>query len=875
MSTMFAHAMNIVIILFAACIVEEVTQVPIGPAAITPRMRYVNIVTRPSLCNQLQLYLKMRLLSLVLLLFQLVDNQDVTFGQLAECLTYSQDSTEQQLLSPLEGSGASEDGGDTTKQIPTLNLLTMLPFPNPIPQFDPSWNEGDKVLPALYLAKDQINNRTDLLPCHKLELVVVDGGCDVAATTAISSTIGLIGETKVIGLVGPGCSSSALQTAQLLNRSAINLIQIHGGGSPLLADRTKYPNALGLLGSTQSFVDLSLALMKKTGWHNIAILFESNRVYYRSTKETFVGSLNSNVSVLFASPVYDTFYPLDGVRSSLARITFVFTSSSHSLRIMCLAYHMGLIYPAYQWVIISHRLSDFIAKSASLDDDITFAYSRKVYTCSLRSLLYIALEGTFLLNYRIETFDFNNRKYANTTFEEFLDLYKERADSYNVMTTYWSYYFYDSVWAWARVLHQMTLNNSGIFNNFHYGNKTLENAMLNEFYTRDFEFDGMSGLISFNSSNGFYNRPSNLYQVVSGEERHVAYNNGTTIVKLQTLEVIPDLVRTTSYQVHAALIVVFAIIQFVEFFAIVVLQVLTVVYRKEKTVRASSPNLSHFAFVGSYALLFTLMLHSFIEIKTHSDEVSGAVCQAIWGWLFPIGFTLTIGTVTVRTWRLYRIFTHYLNPGKFISNPALITMIVILLSIDLIIAVIWTSIDPLRLVVIETNVQVGSANELVLDRSCQSQLGFGFQGYAIWFVIIMSIRIILLVVMVVLSFLTRRIPNKNFATSSLRIFSYIFSGVFFLGFMLYYLLIFLNLNDNIQHFILHLILNTNIILYMGCVFIPPLMPVIHAKLKQLRDNSEWLSTSMWYSTKKEDVNEVYENEPVVRFRKISRDKLLY
>ena len=814
-------------------------------------------------------------ISLVLLLSQLADYPKFAFAQVAECPTYP-DSTEQLfLLSPLEGSGTSEDGALTAaKQLPTLSLLTMLPFPNPIPQFDPSWNEGDKILPALYLAVDQINNRTDLLPCHRLDLVVVDGGCDIAATTAISSTIGLIGETKVVGLVGPGCSSSSLQTAQLLNRSEVNLIQIHGGGSPLLADRSKYPNSLGLLGSTQSFVDLSLALMKKTGWHNIAILFESNRVYYRSTKETFVASLNSNVSVLFASPVYTTFYPLDGIRSSLARITFVFTSPSHSLRIMCLAYHMGLIYPAYQWVIISRRLSDFVAENASLSHSITFTYSRRVYTCTLASLLNTALEGTFLLNYQIETLDLENSKFANTSFREFLELYKERADSYNVTTTYWSYYFYDSVWAWARVLHQMTVNNSNIFDNFHYGNKTLVNAMLNEFYACDFAFEGMSGLISFNSSSGFYDRPSNLYQIVGGEERHVAYNNGTTIVKLQSLEVVPDLVRTQSSQVHIALIVVLAVVQFVEFFAVVLLQVLMVVYRNKKSVRASSPNLSHFAFIGLYVLLFALQLNSFIEIKVHSDDVSGAVCQAIWAWLFPIGFTLTISTVTVRTWRLYRIFTHYLNPGKFISNPALITMIVILLSVDVVVAVVWTSIDPLRLVVIETNVRIGSANELVLDRSCQSQSGFGLQGYAIWLVIIMSIRITLLIVMVVLSLLTRRIPNKTFATSSLRIFAYIFSGVLCLGFMLYYLIIYLNLNANVQHFILHLMLNALIILYMGCVFVPPLMPAIHAKLKQLRDNSEWLSTSMWYGTKK-DLDEAYESEPVVRFRKISRDKLLY
>ena len=809
----------------------------------------------------------MRSLALVVLDLLL----SLSFAQLDECPSNSGSL----LLSPLEGSGEAEQTGDKTrKQLQTLYLLTMLPFPNPIPQFNPSWNEGDKILPALHLARDQINNRTDLLPCHKLELVTVGGGCDIAATTAISITMGLAGTTKVVGMVGPGCSSSALQTAHMLNQPVVDLIQIHGGGSPVLADRTKYPNTLGILGSTKSFVDLSLALMWKSGWQNIAILFESNRVYYRSTKETFVASLNSNVSVLFASPVYTTFYPLDGVRSSLARIVFVFTAPSHSLRIMCLAYHMGLVYPAYQWVIISRRLSDFVSENASLSDNITFTYSRRVYTCSLRSLLNIALEGTFLLNYRLEISNCDNRKFANTTFDEFLDLYKDRADSDNVTTTYWSYYFYDAVWAWARVLHRMTTKNSEVLNNFQYGNKTLTNAILNEFYAHDFEFDGMSGRISFNSSSGFYDRPSNLYQIIGGEERHVAYNNGTTIVKLLPLEIIPDLVRNAGGETHIALISVFVIIQFVEFFVIIALQVLTVVYRKERTVRASSPNLSHFAFIGTYILLFALMLNLFIEIKVHSDEVSGAVCQTIWGWLFPIGFTLTIGTVTVRTWRLYRIFAHYLDPGKFISNTALITMLVILVSIDVVVAVIWTAVDPLRLVVVETNVRVGSANELVLDRFCRSQYGWG--GYAAWLFVIMFFRVALLVVMVVLSLLTRHIPNKSFATSSLRIFAYIFSAIFFMGFMLYYIFVYLNLSQNIDYSILHLTLNILIILYMVCVFIPPIVPVLLAKLKQLRDNSEWLTTSVWYnSTKKEDpLDEMYTNDPVVRFRKTSRDKLV-
>ena len=714
-----------------------------------------------------------------------------------------------------------------------LQLLVMLPFSNPIPEFNPSWTEAPNILPALYLAADQINNRSDILPCHQLELVVVDGGCDIAATTAYGAAVGLIGAeggvASVVGMVGPGCSASALQTAHTLNQPNIELVHIHDAGSPLLSDRNKYHNSLGILGSTQSFVDLSLALMWKSGWSNIAILFESNRVYFRSTKEEFVSSINSNVSVLFSSPVYTTFYPLDGIRSSLARIVFVFTSTTHSLRIMCLAYYMGMVYPAYQWVIVSHRLTDFIGENASLSDNITFSYSGQVYNCSLGTLLNVALEGTFLLSYQLESLSSgNNSKLANITFEEFLQLYKERAAQKNITATYWGYNLYDAVWAWARVLHRITANNSEAFNDYEYGNKTIANTILNEFYAHDFEFEGMSGLISFNSSNGFYNRPSNLYQVVSGEERHVAYNNGTAIIKLQPLEIIPDLVRVTGL-VNIGVIAIFSILQLLEFIVLIVLHVLTVVYRNEPTIRASSPKLSHFAFAGTYILIIGLMLFVFIEIRAHPAEVSGPVCQTIWGWLFPMGFTLTIGTITVRTWRLYRIFTHYLNPGKFISNPALITMLMVLLSIDIAIAIVWTALDPLRLVVVGYPVQLGPASELVLDRSCRSQSGL--EGF-VWWVIVMSIRITELLVMVVLSLLTRQIPNKNFATSSLRIFAYIISAVFTLGLVLYYMFVFLSFNPNVDFSILCIVMNILILLYIACVFSPPLVPVIRAKIKK-------------------------------------------
>ena len=724
------------------------------------------------------------------------------------------------------------------EQNQTLRLLTSLPFPNPLSQFDPSWAEGPNILPAMLLAEEQINNRTDLLPYHKLELIVVNGGCDIAATTVVNTTIGLFSGTGVVGMIGPGCSTSSIQAAHVMNQPEIELVQLHGGGSYLLENRTLFPNSIGILGSTQAFVNLSLELINKTGWQNIAILYESNRVYYRSTKELFVKSLNqTNVNVLFDSTIYPSFYPLDGVRSSLARIVFVFTAPSHSMRIMCLAYHMGMYYPAYQWVIISRRKEDFCnTHTCMFSDNETYSFRyhghNEDYHCSLKEILHVSLNKAFLMSYQVATNDTNEVKpnVGNISFSEFIKLYKK---STNTTQTYWAYYFYDAVWAWAHVMHRLIVKDSEFFNNykqkcfaqsscFQYGNKAMANSTLEEFYASDFAFEGMSGPISFNRSTGYNDRPVYLYQLVNGEEMYVPLNSSTM------LDVISDTFRSVGL-VSPGLISFFAVLLFLLFFVILFLHVLTVLYRDSKFVKASSPNLTHFAFTGAYLLVFGYMLFLFLNVKEHPGDVSGPICHTVWAWFFPIGFTLVTGTVTVRTWRLYRIFVHYLDPGRFISNPALITMLFAMVTVDIVIAVIWTAVDPRQLMMVSRAVDIGSARGLVINRICRSE-----KQESAWLVVVMSYKVAELIALVTLTLLTRHIPNKtlSFANSPLQPFSYSFSVVFGIGFALYYCFLYFqrHTHANIKYTILYFTLIILMVLCILLVFIPPLMPVIRTKI---------------------------------------------
>ena len=121
---------------------------------------------------------------------------------------------------------------------------------------------------------------------------------------------------------------------------------------------------------------------------------------------------------------------------------------------------------------------------------------------------------------------------------------------------------------------------------------------------------------------------------------------------------------------------------------------MTIVYRNTQSVKATSPKLIHMVFLGGYVFIAIFMLLNIAWATDFGPEIDAPIYQIVWAWGLPLSFTLTVGIVTLRTWHLYRIFMHYLDPGKFLSYPAL-TLTVLLIaseSVDVVIAIIWTAV---------------------------------------------------------------------------------------------------------------------------------------------------------------------------------------
>ena len=101
----------------------------------------------------------------------------------------------------------------------TLYFVSFLPYPDPRPTFQSTWEDAPEILPSGYLALEQINNRTDILKDYTIKLLESDGGCNIATRTVVGfAKSGILSSSKpIVGVVGPACTDSAITTASLTN----------------------------------------------------------------------------------------------------------------------------------------------------------------------------------------------------------------------------------------------------------------------------------------------------------------------------------------------------------------------------------------------------------------------------------------------------------------------------------------------------------------------------------------------------------------------------------------------------------------------------------------------------------------------------------
>ena len=224
------------------------------------------------------------------------------------------------------------------------------------------------------------------------------------------------------------------------------------------------------------------------------------------------------------------------------------------------------------------------------------------------------------------------------------------------------------------------------------------------------EFTGASGNINFDSSSRYTHRTVDIIHINnSGRTSTVGiFDKGSITILIDSPQIFINTsnnVIITFVSIHPSVAAIFLVIILMLFAATLSLHILSAVKRKQPSIKASSSLLNHFIFFGCYtwtaaSIIYVLLVKT---LNFGDDRTYASCCHAIWVWLIPIGMTLTVGTLFARTWRIYKIFIHFRNPGRLISNQALIALVLIQLSIDVALGTTW-SVAPMQVVNIDEDV---------------------------------------------------------------------------------------------------------------------------------------------------------------------------
>ena len=395
------------------------------------------------------------------------------------------------------------NGGSKERQ--TLFILAMVPFPDPEkPAWArPNFSAAHSLLPAAQLAIDQINNRSDVLRDYNLELLEGDSGCNVVTTTYVTMVDLLFSDKPVVGIVGPACSEAALSVAR---QTGLDVVHVTTGSIPLLDNRTNYPNTFGIISSSTAHVDVIFELMKQNSWINVAVLYDLLRPYYIETYNVFREKLKdycseTEANITFSGGITETFLPLQEISSKGTRVIVVMSSAVPARKLLCLAAHKNMTFPAYQFVFQDRKLEHF-------DTEVTVTQLSETYTCN-REMMIKAIEGSILLHFGLTSVANETVTVSQLTVQQVHEEYEmrlqQRGEEINMSLkcNEFAYAFYDAVWAMALSINKTVPLMNETLKDMLQDEKSKSSLFTNireQFY--NLEFQGATVSVKFDNETG-------------------------------------------------------------------------------------------------------------------------------------------------------------------------------------------------------------------------------------------------------------------------------------------------------------------------------------------------------------------------------------
>lgn len=723
------------------------------------------------------------------------------------------------------GPGTQPD--KVTKQ--TLYLLSFLPYPADLDvenSAQPVWSEGPSVYLAANLAVELINNNSGILSDYTLELIQGRGGCNIIPRTSIALTKHVVHNEgkQILGILGPGCSASGLFVSGIVgsNQNEMSLLTVHLGASARFSNRSAYPYSFSMLTHANTVARAITELMQNNNWNDIIVLYDESQIYFINLLEHLEQSLNvrrnsTDLRIPVASLVYEDYIPFSDIQQSQNRIILLLVGSDLLSKILCVSFRKGLKYPTYQWVFVSRVIQDL--------RPVNIVYEGVPLMCQLEELLDIGRQSIFVLDH-FEPLNVTRPTVSGLTYEKFMSRYECLISSHNMsslQSSFWGTVYFDATWAMA-----MALNNSieelksDSLDLSELVNEHKQNLFTDIMKQRllQLSFEGVSGTIKFNDTTGFVSRAVDIEQLKERKLKRVMHFNGTHLLRTgeATLLFIKDnfgnfldvpiwvavLVLTTTVLISILL---------------VSLHFTSIVRRRAPSVKASSLKIIHVAYIGSYLSIVSIVCESIATFFSSHPDIKCHLEQASFSMVF-LGMTLIFATICVRTWRLYRIFVHFADPGMFVSDNALFMFISFCLVLELPVILAWCIADPIKPTIMR-NI------DLELGRIyCTSE------HFYIWAISLLVYNITLLIFSCYFALRCNRITWKNFKSNSILNLAYILTIELAIGICIYALSP--QTHDPLPQYLAK---NVTLLIYVfsccALLFLSPVLPQLKSRLPEI------------------------------------------
>ena len=646
-----------------------------------------------------------------------------------------------------------------------LYVLTLVPFPNP--SNDSGWDRGLGTLPGALVAKDEINNRTGLLPGYHIELIMKN----IEACSQTHASIGLNNLVKytvsppchpVVAVAGLFCSSHTSILSPVAGHEGYDLIQLSAANSPIFHDQfSSFSHLWRLLGSGSVYVDATMALMDRFNWSRIAILYDGGSVLLRDISRLLqeVVQRSNNKSVIFFAELNKIISShleqlvLD-IRDKEATVIFAALNAHQSTEILCKLAQKELIFPSYIWIRITTNLN------------IITAYE----TDCTEEMLLRAQQGHIELQIEDHIGD-NVELVSGEKFSGYKEKYSESLlsvkDSYNTTISSdltYSSLLYDQVWALALAINNslpILKNRNLSIDHYSIGQQQITNVIEEQFMKLNFQ--GASGRILFNDRRGV-KANIKIYQVNGSHEvfigtfvpqatsnSGVVYNLSLTIGR----ENVPD---DRLSVVHISLPLSVSILLFcstgVVTVYITIILILLLYFRNTPEVKATSPYFSINIFLGCYLVCLSTILSVMVHFAYSSEVlIALTVTSSVLG---DFGRNLYIVTLALKLLRILHIFKTWRVKCHLIWKDAFLEVIAVIISFSAFINVLLFL--PGQLGVEEDKfIEVRRVGDVV-----EIRIAFVKVRMLAISISLSAFRALLLITVMIVAILSRKIDRKNF-----------------------------------------------------------------------------------------------------------------